>query len=484
VGSAVGVTLQLAAASCILPVLPTVTLLTAGVWVGVALGAAALGWFTADDPFGAVGVQLAALLGTAGAIVAGPTFVVAALLIGMAAGAGGLAGYLVAPFVRGAAHPGRSVMPDAQPLLTRERLQDWVNATGLSDSEKVARQHVSRSILDQQISGPSHSTSPIVINGDLNLSNLKGLTQLPAGLVVARSLDISGCTELTHLPAGLSVGRSLYISGCRGLTQLPDGLTVGGDLLAFRCTGLNHLPDGLRVDGSFALSGCKDLTALPNGLKVGDSFYVNNCVRLAHLPDGLHVGGNFGLSGCTDLTRLPAGLHVGKMFTTFGCAKLCHFSEDIQLGHGLAVLRVLKHVQQQYGHCALQNLAFSRQTDHTLRRLPEAELYDVLKITQQLAPVIRDAPSFETVLAALVQVPVAERAALPDVCAPLLRAVGQQRCELFINMFTKICLTPAARHPARVQTLLAKLGGMGAAHASKSFGFPNGARGTHLSCRK
>ena len=58
---------------------------------------------------------------------------------------------------------------------------------------------------------------PITVNGNLNLTNCKGLTALPNNLTVNGNLDLEGCTGLKALPENLSVKGNLDLQGCTGL---------------------------------------------------------------------------------------------------------------------------------------------------------------------------------------------------------------------------------------------------------------------------
>jgi hypothetical protein len=332
----VGVGLQLAAASCSLPGAPTVPLLTTSIYVGVILSAAALGWFAADRPFAAVGIQLGALIGATGAIVAGSAVVVAALLMGMAAGAGGALGRLVGqPAVSQVSTSEHTAMPGAASGLTRARLEHWVNAAGLSGAEKRDREHVLLAILARQPLGSARSTDPIVLRRNLQLVDFENLTELPDGLRVGGDLLIIDCPRLTRLPDGLRVGKDLDLAGCVNLARLPDDIIVGRDVNLDGCAALTRLPAGLRVGGFLDLSRCAALTRLPAGLSVGGRLNLLCCRSLTHLPEGLSVGGGLNIVGCPSLTSLPAGLSVGGYLVLTKNTALTQLPDDLRVGADL-----------------------------------------------------------------------------------------------------------------------------------------------------
>jgi hypothetical protein len=374
----------------------------------------------------------------------------------MAAGAGGSLGYLFGSTTLSEVHPAeRTAMPNAAVALTRVRLKDWVNAPAWwRREEREDRQYVSRCILAQQPPGPSHSADAIVIQGNLQLARLRGLTSLPDGLSVGGNLNLRGCTGLTRLPDDLRVDGHLELHNCTALTHLPAGLRVGGGLELSYCAGLTHLPTGLSVGGDLDLFECTGLSSLPAGLWVGNSLFLLNCTGLTHMRTNLSVGEKLVLSGCTGLTRLPAGLRVGQKISITQCARLVDCLGDIQLGQGSAMLRTLQQKQQRFGPSPLQNLSFSNRADLCVLRLPENERCEVLGIMQQLAHDGLNTLDFEAMLEALVAVPALERAALPELCAPLMQAVPR----IFAALFTEVCTTAFEQRPARVQQLLAEFG--------------------------
>jgi hypothetical protein len=248
-GSALSANVQMGAAAWIAQGLPAVTLSTTSAWLYFTLTAASFGWSTADCPLAAVGIQLGAALGTTGAIVTGSSFVVAALLIGVASGVGGSLGYLLTPVtLRGAAVATRVATPDATPVLTRARLNDWANAAGISAAEKVVRRDAMSHILRQQPWGFPYSTNPIVIEGDLNFRDTPDLTELPDGLSVGGCLSIRDCTNLTHLPTGLNVGGDLNLTRCTRLTSLPAELHIGKLLYIHKCGRLENIAENIRLN--------------------------------------------------------------------------------------------------------------------------------------------------------------------------------------------------------------------------------------------
>ena len=54
--------------------------------------------------------------------------------------------------------------------------------------------------------------------------------QLPkVPITVNGNLDLTNCKGLTALPENLSVNGNLYLTNCTGLTALPENLSVKGD---------------------------------------------------------------------------------------------------------------------------------------------------------------------------------------------------------------------------------------------------------------
>jgi hypothetical protein len=166
------------------------------------------------------------------------------------------------------------------------------------------------------LKGKPPAPENLVVKGNLNLSESKTLTALPAGLK-AESLDLHGCTALRSLPAGLRL-RRLDLSGCAALESLPPGLDCYE--LVMRDAAIRTLPPDLRVAYRLDLSGCTELESLPDGLRVG-TLILSGCVSLQKLPEGLDVC-FLDISGCTALREWPhsARLGVGRLRMA-GCAQ-------------------------------------------------------------------------------------------------------------------------------------------------------------------
>ena len=93
-----------------------------------------------------------------------------------------------------------------QPITAAEILDNWVNATGISPEERADRKTVKGRIL---AANPTHG---LHVNGDLNLSFCRNLTQLPEGLRV-------GGTSTWR--AALASPNCLRDSGWRGNSSCP-----------------------------------------------------------------------------------------------------------------------------------------------------------------------------------------------------------------------------------------------------------------------
>jgi hypothetical protein len=152
----------------------------------------------------------------------------------------------------------------------------------------------------------------MAVNGYLDLSKNKELTELPKGLRVEGWLGLKNCTALKALPDDLIVIGCFYLDSCTALTELSKGLRVDESLHLHGCILLTELSDGLKVGSSIDLTNCTSLTHLPKGLRVKGSLYLGGCIALIKLPDGLRVEGSLSLRDCTALTKLPEGLNVGN----------------------------------------------------------------------------------------------------------------------------------------------------------------------------
>lgn len=142
--------------------------------------------------------------------------------------------------------------------------------------------------------------------------------QAPEDLTVRGHLDLTGLRELRSLPAGLNVTR-LTVNGCYNLTQLPARLTCFE--LSAKESGLTAIPADIQVSNKLDLTGCADLISLPENLKVG-TLILTNCTKLTTLPEGLNVF-FLDVSGCVNLLGWPnnASLRAGRL-SARGCMRL------------------------------------------------------------------------------------------------------------------------------------------------------------------
>lgn len=106
------------------------------------------------------------------------------------------------------------------------------------------------------------------------------LTHLPENWKVDGDLNLSGCRFLSELPKGLWVQHSLSICET-GVKEIPIDCHVGN--LDATKSALKKLPDNWMVEGDVDLFGCESMTELPHGLQVGGCLVIMR-TNITHIP--------------------------------------------------------------------------------------------------------------------------------------------------------------------------------------------------------
>lgn len=87
---------------------------------------------------------------------------------------------------------------------------------------------------------------------------------------------------------------SVFIDGNLDLSDIPD---------------ITELPERLYVDGNLILSGCKKLRSLPKDkLRVSGSLKAENCSNIKKVTKDIKVGGNISFRSCMQLSEIPLRL--------------------------------------------------------------------------------------------------------------------------------------------------------------------------------
>lgn len=178
------------------------------------------------------------------------------------------------------------------------------------------------------------------VDGDLNLSGCRFLSELPKGLWVQHSLSICE-TGVKEIPIDCHVGNLDATKSA--LKKLPDNWTVEGDVDLFGCESMTELPQGLKVGGRLVIMRT-NITRIPSGCRYHslnakesrlidlgghnklDGSLMLGLSKIKRLPERLVVGGDLGLDGLR-LDKLPDYLRVGG---TMSCefASVDIFSND------------------------------------------------------------------------------------------------------------------------------------------------------------
>lgn len=104
----------------------------------------------------------------------------------------------------------------------------------------------------------------LIIDGYLQLSGNKMITELPKKLIVKGGLDIND-TKITDIPNGLKIFGNLSLCGSL-IKELPIGLEVGKNLV-IRDSNIKELPKKLKIGGNI-LMDLGQITKLPNDLEL------------------------------------------------------------------------------------------------------------------------------------------------------------------------------------------------------------------------
>lgn len=219
-------------------------------------------------------------------------------------------------------------------LTLAQVLETWVNA---APTDERSSRNVAKAII-LNASSVLQEDGSLLINGDVDLSDMAGLTCLPDNLCVSGNLFLVGCTGLIRLPNNLRVDESINLTGCISLSHLPNNLSVGGYLFCGGCTSLSRLSENLSVGGYLNLAGCTELTSIPDNLRVRGHLNLAGCTSLTRLPDNLRIGAGLNLRGCTGLTILPNNFRVGGNLNLSHCTSLSSLSDDLSVSGSLFLL--------------------------------------------------------------------------------------------------------------------------------------------------
>ena len=96
----------------------------------------------------------------------------------------------------------------------------------------------------------SRYSGSVFIDGDLDLSNLLDIKELPKRLYVDGDLILSGCTKLRSLPKDkLRVTGSLVAENCRNVRKVTQDIKIGEDINFRNCIHLRNVPRRIRDIG-------------------------------------------------------------------------------------------------------------------------------------------------------------------------------------------------------------------------------------------
>ena len=205
-------------------------------------------------------------------------------------------------------------------------LSAWTDAPGISPQEREERVGVA-----ELIRWRAGKHDVLRVHGELDLSNLKLITELPQRLHVGGTLRLKNCAALTHLPKHFCVG-FLFITHCDALVCLPEGLSTGGANI-FDCKSLTHL--ARRFSAPFVdLRNCPAITHLADDFKYCQNLYVQNCPAFARLPKNFVCRSQMTLSGCAALTELPGDMIFPSITHLYDCRSLRYLPAQPRVGRG------------------------------------------------------------------------------------------------------------------------------------------------------
>lgn len=149
--------------------------------------------------------------------------------------------------------------------------------------------------------------------------------KVPDGLYVQGHLDLSHDRDLTEIPEGFRGCHTLTLDGCKNLRKLPDRLEVNR-LSVVGCKKLHKLPAHLKCDSVLAMSS--GISEIPPTIRVRSVLSLNKCLRLKKIATPLPGRPSLYLTGCRNLQALPANLTVNSL-TLDHCAMLESLPEGL-----------------------------------------------------------------------------------------------------------------------------------------------------------
>ncbi|MEC8010764.1 MAG: YabP/YqfC family sporulation protein [Pseudomonadota bacterium] len=213
-----------------------------------------------------------------------------------------------------------------------ELLGSWINAVNGPERadrmEAVDRLHAQGALL-------AAGDQVVFVNGNVDLSNLIHLTELPPKLHISGNLDITGCRSLLSFPQMLYIQGSLTVKGCHALDELSSGqLNVSGNtyisecnnmkalshggIIAFngnafieRCPELRSIAATATCQGSLSFSYCPELKETPISMVVDHDLSFHECAKLIRIGENYSVGGDLSITSCSQYAVLPQAIHLG-----------------------------------------------------------------------------------------------------------------------------------------------------------------------------
>lgn len=209
---------------------------------------------------------------------------------------------------------------ETQKARSAAALNAWVDALQVSAQEREERIRVAALIRWR-----ASPYNDLHVRGELELSDLKHVTELPQGLAVSGSVKLRRCHSLARLPVDFHIRDRLYVSNCNALIHLPERLHVS-DLELHDCAALTHVARELRarwVD----ITSCHALTHLAKEFKHCDNTYLRDCPALNRLPPGFACRTQLVIEACHALKSLPDDMSFAHINQLQSCASLTGLPE-------------------------------------------------------------------------------------------------------------------------------------------------------------
>lgn len=116
-----------------------------------------------------------------------------------------------------------------------------------------------------------------------------------------------------HIPRTITSDEFKRLAAKGDYSEYGDNILIDGDLNLSDIPTITKLPKSLYVDGDLILTGCKELMSLPEKkLRVTGSLTADKCRKLQEITQDIEVGENLSFKECPQLTgfRLPTMLRT------------------------------------------------------------------------------------------------------------------------------------------------------------------------------